>query len=142
MYKKIFCPIDGSDPSIHCMNEAIRFAKDQQAKLCFFHIVDNSALVMYMPLVEGIFETLRQEGHNLLESAVTAASAQGVEAEQKMLEIMAGRAGPLIVEEADKYGADLIAIGTHGRRGISRLLMGSDAAAVVGTSTVPVLLIK
>ncbi|HSB94863.1 MAG TPA: universal stress protein [Spongiibacteraceae bacterium] len=142
MYKRIFCPIDGSEPSLHCMREAIRLAKDQKAELCFFHIVDNSTLIMYMPIVESVFETMRQEGRNILESAVAAARAQDVQAEQKILEIMTGRAGPLIVEEAEKYGADLIAIGTHGRRGISRLLMGSDAAAVIGASKVPVLLVK
>lgn len=42
MYKKTFCPIDGNEPSNRCVHETIRFAKDQRAELCFFHIVDNS----------------------------------------------------------------------------------------------------
>ena len=142
MYKKIFCPIDGSETSEHGMAEAIRLAKDQHAQLCFMHVVDNSALIMYQPVVESTFEAMRQGGHEILSSAVAAARAQGVTAEQKMAEILTGRAASVIVDEAEKFEADLIVMGTHGRRGISRLLLGSDAAAVVATCKMPILLVK
>jgi nucleotide-binding universal stress UspA family protein len=142
MYKKILCPIDGSETSDCGMAEAIHLAKDQQAELRFLHVVDNSALVMYMPVPGDAFELLRENGRKILAQAVSAARAQGIMAESKIAEIMVGRVAAVIVEEAVEFAPDLIVMGTHGRRGISRLLMGSDAATVVGTTAVPVLLVK
>ena len=59
-----------------------------------------------------------------------------------MLEHFGGQAASLIVEDAKKWKADLIVLGTHGRRGIRRLVMGSDAEEIVRTSPVPVLLVR
>lgn len=142
MYKKIFCPIDGSETSDRGLKEAILLAKDQHAHLCFLHVVDLSVLIMYSPIVGGEFDTLREGGQSLLNKAVAAAQAQGLAAESRLAEIMTGSPGPTIVEEAEKYGADLIVMGTHGRRGLSRVLLGSDAATVIGQARVPVLLAK
>ena len=142
MYKKIFCPIDGSETSNRGMAEATRFAKDQNAELCFCHVVDNSALVMYSPVIESAFEALRESGRKLLDAAVQQASAAGVSTSLRMSEIMVGRPADTIVEEAKRFHADLIVMGTHGRRGLSRLLLGSDALAVLTLSEVPVLLVK
>jgi nucleotide-binding universal stress UspA family protein len=142
MYKKIFCPIDGSETSNRGMREAIELAKDQQAQLCFLHVVDFSVLIMYTPVIENSFDAIRDAGQEILNSAVAAARDRGVSAESRLAEILTGRPAPTIVEEAEKYGADLIVIGTHGRRGISRLLLGSDATGVVSTGKMPVLLVK
>ena len=59
-----------------------------------------------------------------------------------MIESFGGRAAEFIVAQAKKWGADLIVLGTHGRRGVKRLVMGSDAEQVVRTSPVPVLLVR
>jgi nucleotide-binding universal stress UspA family protein len=59
-----------------------------------------------------------------------------------MLESFGGRAADFIVEQANKWRADLIVLGTHGRRGVKRLVMGSDAEQVIRTARVPVLLVK
>ncbi len=141
MFQKIFCPIDGSEPSERGMKEAILLARDQRAHLAFLHVVDLSPLIMYGPIVED-FDRFREAGRELLATAVAAAQVQGVSAEIRMAEIMTGRPGETIAEEARKYGADLIVIGTHGRRGLSRALLGSDAAAVIGCSAIPLLLVK
>jgi nucleotide-binding universal stress UspA family protein len=141
MYRKIICPIDGSEPSEHGMKEAIQLAKDQNARLAFLHVVDLSPLIVYGPILAD-FDGFREAGQKLLATAVAAAQVQGVSAEVRMNEIMAGRPGEMIADEAKKYGADLIVMGTHGRRGFSRALLGSDAAAVIGSSDVPLLLVK
>jgi len=59
-----------------------------------------------------------------------------------MIESVGGAAGDLIVEQANKWGAELIVLGTHGRRGIKRMVLGSDAEHVVRQSSVPVLLVR
>jgi nucleotide-binding universal stress UspA family protein len=63
-------------------------------------------------------------------------------AEALLAELDGGRVSAVIVAEARRVQADLIVLGTHGRRGFSRALMGSDAEAVVREATVPVLLIR
>ncbi|HTT08015.1 MAG TPA: universal stress protein [Gammaproteobacteria bacterium] len=145
MYKHILCPIDGSTTSNRGMTEAIRLAKDQKAKLGFLHVVDA---FLPMPDAGGgvnladILDSLRLWGEKVLKDAQAAARAQGIEADVEMAETIGGRASKFIVEQARKWPVDIIVMGTHGHRGISHLLLGSDAEAVVRTSPVPVLLVK
>lgn len=78
----------------------------------------------------------------ILEDAKAAARAEGVEADALMVESSGGRVADLIASHARNWPADLIVMGTHGRRGVSHLFMGSDAESVVRTSPVPVLLAR
>lgn len=145
MYKQILSPVDGSPTSNCGMMEAIRLAKDQNAQLRFLHVVDT-----YFPLVDSAGELnvvymtdiLRQSGQKILEDAEAAARKEGVVVETKMVEAFGARVAEYIVEHAHQWPADLIVMGTHGFRGVSRMLMGSDAETVVRASPVPVLLVK
>lgn len=145
MYKHILCPIDGSVTSNAGMHEAIQFAKEQNAQLHFLHVIDT-----YIPIVDmsGDFNItyminiLRENGENIIKNALAAAKKSGVIAEIKTIESVGGRAASYIVQEAEKWPADLIVMGTHGLRGISRLVMGSDAENVLRTSKVALLLVK
>lgn len=141
MYRKILCPVDGSETSERGRREATQLAKEQNAQLLLLHVVDFSPLTIG-PMFGTEFETFRDAGKDTLKKAIESTRAEGVEAETRLIEIMTGAAGPAIVQEAEKYGADLIVMGTHGRRGLSRLLIGSDASTVVGTARTPVLLVK
>ncbi len=147
MYKKILVPIDGSPASNLGLNEAIKLAKDQGAKLRLFHLVDeyiavSSADGMAFSNTDDLLESLRRGGKKILEKAEALARRNGLTAESVMLESFGGRAADFIVEQANKWRADLIVLGTHGRRGVKRLVMGSDAEQVVRTTPVPVLLVR
>ena len=78
----------------------------------------------------------------LLAQAKVLALAQGIEAETVMREVSQGRIADVILEEVQSGACDLIVMGTHGRRGVSRITMGSDAEQVVRMSPVPVLLVR
>jgi nucleotide-binding universal stress UspA family protein len=65
-----------------------------------------------------------------------------VSCEQKLVETLGGRVADEIVKQAKEWLADLIVMGTHGRRGLERLAMGSDAELVLRLSPVPVLLVR
>ena len=67
---------------------------------------------------------------------------RGIPVQTVMLETIAGPAADLIVRQAKRWRADLIVLGTHGRRGLRRLVLGSDAEQIVRTSPVPVLLVR
>lgn len=145
MYKKILCPVDGSPTSNCGMMEAIHLAKDQNAKLRFLHVID-----MYFPIMDatGDFnvvymdDVLRENGKKVLKKAEVAAHKAGVEADSRMVEAIGGRVSKFVMHQVKEWPADLVVMGTHGLRGIERLVMGSDAETVVRTSTVSVLLVK
>ena len=145
VYRKILVPIDGSPTSTRGLTEAIRLAQDQGAALRLVHVLDElivtpgAETVVYL---DNTVDLLRQAGAQILAKAKSLVREAGLEAESVIREIMGGRAAESIVAEADSWGADLIVLGTHGRRGVGRLVMGSDAEEVVRTAQVPVLLVR
>lgn len=144
MYAKILVPIDGSQASNAGLTEAIRVAKSQGSEIRLMHVVDD--LILDAGYGAGIYacdvvEMLRKTGRDLLDAAQMTARREGVKATSVLLEAVGGPASDVILGEAKACSADLVVMGTHGRRGLARLVMGSDAEAVVRTCTVPVLLV-
>jgi nucleotide-binding universal stress UspA family protein len=142
MYQKILCPVDGSKTSNRGLREACRLATALDSKLLLLHVLDNSIFLVYPPEVGAMTGYLSDEARKILDKAARVAAKQGVQVETKLIEIRHGRVAGAIVDAAKKARADMIVMGTHGRRGLGGLLLGSDAAAVVGTATVPVVLAK
>jgi nucleotide-binding universal stress UspA family protein len=144
MYGKILVPVDGSEPSAAGLSEAIKIAKGQASEIRLVHIVNELILdygygsALY---AADALETLRQCGHSILEAAEIEARRAGIKTTAALVESVAGRVADLILAEAGACSADLIVMGTHGRRGIARIVMGSDAEGVVRASQVPVLLV-
>ncbi len=89
-----------------------------------------------------ITDILRNNGKKVLKKAEESAYKAGVMADSKMVEVIGGRISKYVLSQAEEWPADLIVMGTHGLRGIERLVMGSDAETVVRTSPVPVLLVR
>ncbi|MGP1683742.1 MAG: universal stress protein, partial [Giesbergeria sp.] len=130
VYRKILVPVDGSPISNRGLAEAIRLAKDQGAALRLVHVLDELMVVPGREAVVYLGNTvdlLREAGAQVVARAQALVRESGLEAESVVLEIMGGRAADSIVAEAGAWGADLIVLGTHGRRGVGRLVMGSDA---------------
>ncbi len=145
MYKNILVGVDGSAASLRGLDEAIKVAKGVGAKLMLVHVVNELvAAADYVPSVyfDGIIQALRETGAKILEQGATIARRAEVPIEQRLLETVGGRAADEIVRQARDWPADLIVMGTHGRRGLKRLVMGSDAELVLRLSAVPVLLIR
>jgi len=144
MYRRILVPVDGSEPSELGLQHALRLAKDQQAALCLLHVIHDFLLPGGRGLASSglLLEELREQGQAILGAAATKAREQGVEAETKSVEAPLGPVGAVISDCAGQWAADLIVLGTHGRRGVRRLVMGSDAEYVVRTAPAPVLLVR
>ncbi len=145
MYRKILVPVDGSETSLLGLQHAILLAKDQKAALRFLHIVHDYLVAdgrHGLARSNALLEDLREQGQSILSDAIGRARKQGVEADSESVESPMGPVGAVIAEYAGQWAADLIVLGTHGRRGIRRLVMGSDAEYVVRTATVPVLLVR
>lgn len=144
-YQRILCPVDGSDSALLGAHEAIRLARDQGASLRYVHVVDESALGLTLDgfvAFNDIIDALRQSGQEALESARLVARDAGVEPETTMVEEFSGRVSDAIVQHAREWPADLIVMGTHGRRGLHHALMGSEAEGVLHKAPVPLLLVR
>ncbi len=145
MYQRILVPVDDSAASQRGLREAIGLARDQRAALHLVHVIDS-----FMPMVDPAFwpnltdlnRGLKGSAEALLAKAAGEAKQAGVTTATEVRETLDNRAASAIVAAARDAGCDLIVMGTHGRRGASHLVLGSDAEAVLKTSPVPVLLVR
>jgi nucleotide-binding universal stress UspA family protein len=145
-YKRILVPVDGSATSNEGLREAIELAKAQGAALRLVHVADEHFIAAmgleYEASVDRLMHSVKTAGRRVLRKAEDAVRRAGLEPTTVMLETLTGPVADPIVGEAKKWRADLIVIGTHGRRGMRRLVLGSDAEHVVRLSPVPVLLVR
>ncbi len=145
MYGKILVPVDGSGTSTCGLGEAIKVAKNFGGRIRLVHVVNEFIIDgVYSPgmYAADVFQSLRDTGKTILADAEALVRQSGVEVDSVLLESIGGPAADFIIAEAKQWAADLIVMGTHGRRGLARLAMGSDAEQVVRAMTVPVLLVR
>lgn len=146
MYQRILVPIDGSPTSSRGLDEAIRLAILTGATLRLLHVLDDLVFVTgFEPgatYTKDVLPRIRNAGESILMSGKARVVAAGLTADTLLIECFATRTSEVVIAQAQSWKADLIVLGTHGRRGIGRLLMGSDAEQIVRGATVPVLLVR
>jgi len=146
MYARILVAIDGSPHSAHALEHAVGLAKGLSAGLRIIHVVDIG-LLPYEPELSIDFDALYKARHAAAEKTLAAARdsvlVSGIEVEAKLLDTAtpAQHVAAAIAAEAASWPADLVVLGTHGRRGIERWLLGSVAEGVARRAPVPVLLV-
>jgi nucleotide-binding universal stress UspA family protein len=145
MYQRILVPIDGSETSGRALQEVLKLG-DSTAQLRLVYVAEEVyaldaegyALIDYADLQQAV----RHTGERTLAMAAKKVQQSGKTAETVLLETNGQRIASVIEAEARRWQADLIVIGTHGRSGLSRLLLGSVAEGVVRVASVPVLLVR
>lgn len=147
MYRRILVPVDGSATSTLGLSEALGLAKNQGARLRILNVLDESVLVQSMDVytmaqTADIVDSLRASGQKALDTAAALTRKRGVKAECALLESRGQPVSDVILSEAKKWRADVIVMGTHGHRGMNRMLLGSDAERVLREAPVPVLLVR
>ncbi len=145
MYQSILVAIDGSQTSELALKEAIQLARDMGARLLIVNVVDeiNFNWAEYPNLTE-IWDVLLASARTLLDKAASTAAEAGVQADTRLVELdkLGDRIPDALAREADAWPADLIVVGTHGRRGLSHMFLGSVAEGIARVATKPVLLIR
>lgn len=131
MFETIMVPTDGSKCSLKAEDIAIAIAKNFKAKLVVVHVIDEKLIYP--------FEVLEEEGNTILDEAARKGKDEGVDVEQVLI---VGSPAHDMEKIVEKTGADLVVIGTHGKTGIRKILMGSVAESTIKTVKVPVLLVK
>jgi nucleotide-binding universal stress UspA family protein len=146
MYQRILVPVDGSPTSQRGLAEAIALAGITGARLRLINIVDMMVFAMEADTFAGsaseMIPLMREGGQKILAIAQARVEAAGVAVDSVLRDGFAGRVCDLVVDEAKAWSAELIVIGTHGRRGAGRWLLGSDAEQILRMAPVPVLLVR
>jgi len=145
MYQRILVPINGSPTSERALQEAIKLAEGK-AQLRLVYVLEEILQIG----TEGydyansiaLQETARKVAEDTLAQAAKKVLKSGAKVETALLDELGQSVVDAINDDAQNWQADLIVIGTHGRSGLTRLLLGSVAEGVVREATMPVLLIR
>lgn len=146
MYQRILVPVDGSPTANHGLGEAIALGKLTGARLRLLHVVDELSFAIgagaFAGFASDYITMLREGGEDILAAGKARVEAAGLEVDTVLRDTFAGRVCDHVTQEAKAWPAELIVIGTHGRRGAGRLFMGSDAEQILRQAPVPVLLVR
>ncbi len=144
MYDRILVPIDGSAPSLRGLQEAMALARHLGSRLVLLHIVDNFPMLEMAPAPAYVqtLALMRTRGEELLAQARGHVLAAGLEVDTLLRDIQQETVADTILDQVRQSQCRLIVMGTHGRRGMKRLAMGSDAELVLRASPVPVLMVR
>jgi nucleotide-binding universal stress UspA family protein len=150
MFGNILVAVDGSPAANRGLKLAVALAREQKATLHVVHVAGEARVPMgdevalYLPkeFLKGVAEAQGEAGRKLLAKAEALGRKQSITLKPVLAKLAGRTVAEAILREAGKLRADLIVLGTHGRRGLSRLVTGSDAEAVLRQSTVPVLLVR
>ncbi len=146
MYQRIIVPVDGSQTSNQALATALGLARESGGRVRLVHVVEEMAYLTGYDQFGGyagdLLKVMRETGAGILASGVATAREAGVEAEEVLYDSLGARLPEVVADEARRWNADLIVVGTHGRRGVGRILMGSGAEQIVRMAPVPVLVIR
>jgi len=148
MFKHILLPTDGSKLSTRAVALGIEFAKSIKAKVTTVHVVPEFRMAMDEGFVSPMgadmkkrFENQsRENARKLLAKVEKAAETAGVKCEA--VAVVSDLPFQQIIETAKKKKCDLIMMASHGRKGLSSLLLGSETAKVLTHSSIPVLVVR
>jgi nucleotide-binding universal stress UspA family protein len=142
MFKRILVPLDGSDTSDLALAAAVRQAGESGGQVRLLHVIDEVGFVSGYEFSGNLMQVASEQAGKVLQAGLAVAQAAGVPADTVLLDGAARRLGDVVAEAASQWPADLVVVGTHGRRGISRVLLGSGAEQIIRSAQVPVLVIR
>ena len=146
MYQRILVPVDGSATSSAGLAEAIKLARLTGGTIQLLHVIDDMPMMLaaegYGAISADVMGVWKESGQALLRKARTAVEKDGVPVDTVLVETPGSRLSDAVMKQALKWQADVIVLGTHGRRGVGRVFLGSDAEQIVRSSPVPVLLVR
>ena len=144
--QQLLVPVDGSQTSVKALEAAIELARLTRARLRLLYVIDALDYANGFETARAYYEEtlplMHTDGERLLAQMRSLAEAKGVVCDSVLLEAGAERLCDVVAEHATQVHADMIVLGSHGRRGLNRVLMGSDAEQIVRHAPVPVLVIK
>jgi len=141
-YRRILVPVDGSESSNRALVAALQLARDSGGRVRAIHHVDELSYLRPSTNPRAVIEAVQADAQHVLAAALAICQSAGVPADTRMVEGLGRRLGEAVADEARAWEADLVAIGTHGRRGLGRALLGSGAEQIIRLAPVAVLVVR
>jgi nucleotide-binding universal stress UspA family protein len=142
MFKRILVPVDGSETSNQALVTALQMARETGARVRLVHSFDEMVYLTGFEYGGDILDVAREYATKVLDDGLAQAGSAGVTCDSRLSDMPGRRLGEVVAKEAQDWDADLVVVGTHGRRGIGRVLLGSGAEQVIRLSAVPVLSVR
>lgn len=142
MFKRILVPVDGSDTSNKALVAGLQLARESGGRVRVLHALDEMMYLTGYEYGADVLRIAREQASKVVNDALEIARASGVPCDSRLVESAGQRLGDLVAKETQAWEADLVVVGTHGRRGLSRALLGSGAEQVIRMAPVPVLTIR
>ncbi|OUL96576.1 universal stress protein [Paraburkholderia hospita] len=146
MYKKILVAVDGSHTSKLAVQEAVKLASLTSGTVHAVYVVDKSPIFNYAGYFDPtvLTDALRSDGRSALENVEATCRQSGVACANELVETepLNDDIAQTLQRCAERLGAELVVLGTHGRRGMKRIVLGSVAEHFVRIATCPVLLVR
>jgi len=146
LFKKILVPYDGSDVSRHGLEKSVALAKSLGASVVGFHVAPDidASVRAYLPeaayLPEDVKEQAQAAAQSLLAEVTSACKAAGVTCTTDF--VVSEFVADAIIQAASDHQCDLIAIASHGRTGLARVMLGSETQKVLAHAKLPVLVMR
>jgi nucleotide-binding universal stress UspA family protein len=145
MYERILVPVDGSPTSDRGLEEAIGMAQCSGGRLRLVHVIDELSFAICMEAYAGYsgdwLSVLRENGAAILQQAMSRVADADVEADTMLHDGLSGPLHVVVAGEARRWQADLIVLGTHGRRGAHGKAPGIGSQEILRQASVPVRLV-
>lgn len=146
MYRNILIAVDGSESSKRALLQAVHMANTGYGKMTAVYVLDRSAMFMYAANYDqfALVDTLRRDGERVLADAQAAVAEHGLKCDIEMEETdnISEDVADCLLRSAQRNGVDLVVMGTHGRRGVRRMMTGSVAERFLRFSCCPVLVVR
>lgn len=148
MYRRILVAVDGSATSNKAVSAALEMASFSggRSSIRLIHVLDEMAYFVGLDPYAGqsysVIGVMREAGEKILADALAIAQSAGVQADTVLVDQLGSHLAETVAAEAKSWDASLVVVGTHGRKGIGRMLLGSGAEQIIRLSTCPVLVLR
>ena len=148
MYRRILVAVDGSATSNKAIAAALEMASYSGGRsvVRLVHVLDEMAyfagLDPYAGQTYSVIGLMREAGEKILADGLAIAQSAGVQADTLLVDHLGSHLAEAVAAQTKAWDASLVVVGTHGRRGIGRMLLGSGAEKIIRLSTCPVLVVR
>lgn len=141
-FHRILVPVDGSESANRALVTALQFARDVGGRVCVLHDIGELQYLSPYGDPRALADVVRANGERVLKDALAICESAGVPADSRLVDDPGQRLGEAVADAAVVWKADLIVLGSHGRRGLQRLLLGSGAEQILRLAPVPTLVMR
>lgn len=148
MYRRILVAVDGSETSNKAISAALEMASYSGGRsvVRLIHVLDEIAYFMGLDPYAGqsysVISVMREAGEKILADGLAIVQSSGVQVDTVLVDHLGSHLAETVAAEAKAWDASLVVVGTHGRRGLGRMLLGSGAEQIIRLATCPVLVVR